>query len=83
MSDNRTEFRVRASGRGKISLPEEAITIDCVVHDISPSGACLEIDRLAASIPELFAIVPDDGDDLGYACRVVWRNGNRIGIKFE
>jgi len=34
-------------------------------------------------IPELFAIVPDDGDELGYPCRVVWRSGNRMGIKFE
>ena len=37
----------------------------------------------ADQAPELFAIVPDDGDDLGYPCRVVWRSGNRMGIKFE
>jgi len=83
MSDNRAEFRVHAHGRAKITLPDEVTTIDCVVHNISPSGACLEFDRLTVSIPELFAIVPDDGDELGYPCRVVWRNGNRMGIKFE
>ena len=69
MSDHRVEFRVHANGRGKISLPEEMTTIDCIVHDISPSGACLEIAGHAASIPEFFVIVPDDGDDLGHPCR--------------
>jgi len=82
MSDNRVEFRISAQGRAKINVPGQMTPIDCIVHNISPSGACLEFDAIAA-IPELFAIVPDDGDDLGYPCRVVWRSGNRMGIKFE
>jgi hypothetical protein len=83
MSDNRAEFRISAQGRAKINVPGQTTPIDCIVHNISPSGACLEFDAIAVPIPELFAIVPDDGDDLGYPCRVVWRSGNRLGIKFE
>ena len=83
MSDNRAEFRISAQGRAKINVPGQMTPIDCIVHNISPSGACLEFDAIAGAIPELFAIVPDDGDDLGYPCRVVWRSGNRLGIKFE
>jgi PilZ domain len=83
MLDNRTEFRINAEGRAKISVPGQTTTIDCIVHNVSPSGACLEVDALSVPIPELFAIVPDDGDDLGYQCRVVWRKGNLMGIKFE
>jgi hypothetical protein len=82
-AENRTEFRINAQGRAKINVPGQIAPIDCVVHNISPSGACLEFTALAASIPELFAIVPDDGDELGYPCRVIWRSGNRMGIKFE
>ena len=83
MLENRAEFRVNAQGRARIAVPGQIATIDCTVQNISPSGACLEFDTPTAPIPEQFAIVPDDGDDLGYSCRVVWRNGNRMGIKFE
>jgi hypothetical protein len=83
MLENRTEFRINAQGRAKIAVPGQSDTIECTVQNISPSGACLEFDTLAAPLPDLFAIVPDDGDDLGYPCRVMWRKGNRMGVKFE
>lgn len=81
--DNRTEFRITAQGRAKITVADHETPIDCTVQNISPSGACLEVDALATSIPEMFVIVPDDGEGTAYPCRVMWRKGNRLGIKFE
>jgi hypothetical protein len=54
--------------------------INCVVRDLSVTGASLEVSN-AAGIPERFILVMP-GDGLHLPCRTVWRKGHGIGVTF-
>ena len=53
----------------------------CTIHDLSETGAALDISELNGKIPAAFNLVmPEKG--LKLACRVVWRGAFRIGVAF-
>jgi PilZ domain len=54
----------------------------CTIRDLSVTGAALELSELSAAIPEAFTLVVPE-DKLKLPCRVVWRNGYRMGVTFE
>jgi PilZ domain len=51
---------------------------ECVVRNLSEKGAQLEI---SGPVPETFDLVIPN--QLAGPCSVVWRQGNRVGIKFH
>jgi hypothetical protein len=54
---------------------------DCIVRKVSKTGASFEVISPVA-IPEKFTLaIPGDG--LNFACRVIWRMGRGIGVKFD
>ena len=53
----------------------------CTIRDLSVTGAALELFDLSATIPEAFTLVVPE-DKLTLPCRVVWRNGYRMGVAF-
>jgi hypothetical protein len=56
-------------------------TINCVVRNLSVTGAAIEVSS-QAGIPERFILVmPDDG--LRLLCHVVRRTEYRIGVAFD
>src|SRR5262249_25791231 len=79
---NRAEGRFQIESVAKIVTSSDSEAIYCTLHNVSVAGACLEVDSFAV-VPETFDLVPDDGQILGYPCRVIWRKGNRVGVKFE
>ena len=66
---------------GKIIFPKPLSVIDCVVHDISEGGACLELPG-SASTPDAFELIIQP-DPMRRACSVVWRLEKRMGIEFR
>jgi PilZ domain len=55
--------------------------IDCVVRDISTTGAAIEISDVVR-IPDYFVLsLPEDR--LKLPCHVVWRTQYRIGVAFD
>lgn len=55
--------------------------INCVVRNLSVTGAAIEVSH-QAGIPERFTLVmPDDG--LRLFCRIVRRTEFRIGVAFD
>jgi hypothetical protein len=82
MTERRHEFRLETLGSAKIILANGEAPIRCILHDISGSGGCLEVSELV-QLPETFRLVPDDGEPLGYSCRMVWRKESRVGITFD
>jgi hypothetical protein len=78
MVETRSAPRHRVLKAGTIEFSGGAI--DCVVRNLSTTGAALEISS-QVGIPERFVlIVPGDGLHLG--CDVVWRKNYRIGVTF-
>jgi len=79
MVETRIAPRYRVSKAGTIKFRGSAL--DCVVRDLSITGAAIEVTS-PAGIPESFILVmPDEG--LRLPCQVVWRKPFRIGVKFD
>jgi hypothetical protein len=79
MTETRASPRHRVLKAGTIEFGGGAI--DCVVRNLSATGAALEISS-QVGIPERFAlVVPSDG--LHLRCDVVWRKNYRIGVTFS
>jgi hypothetical protein len=56
-------------------------TIDCLIRDISISGAALDFTN-PRDIPERFILV-FKADGTLIPCHVIWREGERIGVAFD
>ena len=80
MGDLRESARRRTLKGGKIVFSSLFASIDCVVRNLSPGGACLEVESQHG--------IPDDFDLMVAAdgslrkCLVAWRSGNQIGVTF-
>lgn len=79
MSERRSGRRQRSLKGGTIAIAG-VTTIDCVVRDLSSTGACLQVES-AVGIPDEFTLIVAK-DDLQRPCRVAWRSAKRIGIRF-
>jgi len=81
MSTARRERRQRTLLPGQIVFNEGVSTIDCVIRNLSESGAQL---RLPSSIgvPDHFdLLIPRDGRRL--SATLAWRDGRSIGVSFD
>jgi hypothetical protein len=54
--------------------------MSCVVRNMSPGGAAIDVDR-PAFVPQRFRLVIAR-DSSVYDCRVVWMQQGRIGLAF-
>jgi hypothetical protein len=79
MVETRAAPRYRLLKPAKIEFGR--VEVDCVLRDLSLTGAALEVSS-QSGIPEEFnLVVPADG--LNLPCRVVWRKVYRIGVAFR
>ena len=59
----------------------DGATMDCVVRNISETGAALEIAASLDIPPEFNLMIPGHG--ASHRCQVKWRKENRIGVAFK
>ena len=80
MTENRARPRVRTL-KGASIIFGVGSTVDCVVRNLSETGACLEVPS-PVGIPDdftlQFKLEPTKRDG-----HVVWRSANRIGVYFK
>jgi hypothetical protein len=76
--DRRTSPRKRIL-RGGLAGWQNGDSSACIVHNLSDTGAQLQI---RGPVPKTFNLVID-GDHVSRSCSVIWRNANRVGVKFE
>jgi hypothetical protein len=79
MNENRRAPRNRVLKAGSISFGGGAI--DCVLRNVSNSGAALEVTSSIGIFEQFVLVLPGDG--LRLPCRVVWRKERRLGIAFD
>jgi hypothetical protein len=77
--ETRVAPRIRVMKAAKIDYGGDKYP--CVVRDISNTGAALEFSDLIRIPNEFTLIMPDDR--LKLSCRVVWRRGYRVGVRFD
>jgi len=74
------EHRRKAFKAGIISYQNHALTMDCVIRDISSSGVKLQFPK-TAMVPDNFTLtIPMEGQRV--ECQARWRKGNIIGATF-
>ena len=56
-------------------------TINCTVHNVSETGAALEVVS-PLYFPDRFTLIVQ-ADRLKRPCHIVWRQGSRIGVAFD
>ena len=79
MQERRKSPRTRVLKRAKMLLGKSSV-IDCVVRNVTNSGAGLEFQNTNA-LPESLDLTLDAGHS-ARPSRVVWRKLNRAGVKF-
>ena len=79
MQQERSAQRRRVLKAGQILFGASAI--DCVVRNISATGACILL-KSPLWFPESFVLaVASDG--VSRRCHIVWRKDGQIGIAFD
>ena len=80
MTDDKSSTRRQRTLKGaRIVLNDGYSTIDCMVRNLSESGARLRIASILG-IPDTFELRFDDGRK--FACRTAWRTADEIGVEF-
>jgi hypothetical protein len=75
--DRRDAQRKKLLKGGRTFWPNGDST-ECIVHNLSETGALLGI---SGPVPKIFDLVIDF-DQSRHSCSIVWRKANRIGVKF-
>ncbi len=80
-SERRVAPRMRTLKRAKVIFNNGFSTFDCILRNISATGALLTIDE-AAHLPKEFMIIIGEGPDQRPA-KLVYRRGLFAGIRFR
>lgn len=56
--------------------------LDCALHDVSDSGARIEVED-SCKLPDHFFLLLSAKGKVQRACRVVWRKPTQLGVKFD
>lgn len=78
--ERRTNQRTTINRVAKLVAESGEPTGDCVVVDISDSGARLLCENVTA--PDTFRLAVDGDHPIQEDCRVAWRLGCEIGVEF-
>src|SRR5918997_3066146 len=81
MSDKRSTPRLRSFLKGRVLFNGGQNSLDCLIRDISSSGARLELSA-SVTLPDRFDLYLPHRDE---TCKVQiqWRRDNQLGIAFE
>ena len=79
--ERRHQLRSRTLKSARILLNHQQSVIDCVVRNLSPTGACLKVET-TFGIPDRFDVM-FDVDKTIRTCRLIWHKERQIGVEFE
>jgi hypothetical protein len=79
--DNRVAPRERVMLVAKLSFNHGAVSLDCMVSNISKTGARLSVSADVVVAQSMRLAVPQRELDL--PVRMVWRRGNVVAVAFE
>lgn len=80
MSEHRRELRQRVFLKGRIMYNNGASSLDCLVRDLSASGARLALSE-TTTLPEVFDLyIPQK--DKTYRATLRWRREDGVGVVF-
>ncbi len=66
---------------GLMQFGDGGLSNACVIVDMSETGAQLEVPA-GAEVPTEFSLLIGGNANVRRQCRVVWRSGNKLGVRF-
>ncbi|MBV9430203.1 MAG: PilZ domain-containing protein [Hyphomicrobiales bacterium] len=81
MLKERHSVRSKSLLRATIRFYNRNVTFDCLVRDISPTGAKLEFEG-ASALPQEFELAVPQRSAI-YPCELKWRRQNTAGVRFK
>jgi hypothetical protein len=79
-TDRRQDRRARVQHGATIDFVDQPVVIDCVVSDLSESGARLETEH-AEHVPQSFDVIVNDSNEV-YPAKRVWHGDGEVGVTF-
>jgi hypothetical protein len=79
MEERRKHPRTEINQQGYVS--SGGAVMPCLVLNISPEGAAVEVDN-PAFVPQRFRLVVANDASAVYECRIAWIQQNRVGLTF-
>jgi hypothetical protein len=80
-SEARRARRQRTLLRGKLAYGSAAFSVDCVISDLSETGARVQV-QAGATVPEQVYLV-HLRTRTAYESKVVWHRDNFVGLEFK
>lgn len=80
-TERREAPRLRTFLGGRVTFNRHNSTLDCMVRNLSASGALLQVSD-AVALPASFDLEIAK-HQRSYIARIRWRHGERIGVAFE
>jgi hypothetical protein len=81
MQERRKQQRSRVFWAAKVSFNRRQSLLDCVVRDMSETGAKLAVTESAFVPREFELVIPKRA--AAYQARIIWRQSDEVGIQFE
>ena len=78
--ERRHELRARTLKSARILLNHHQSVINCVVRNLSSTGACLKVET-TLGIPDRFDVMFDVDKSIRL-CRLAWHKETQIGVEF-
>jgi hypothetical protein len=78
--DRRIAIRQKSFLQGRVYFNNRRSSLDCLVRDVSPTGARLKFSG-AVTMPELVELFIPNKDE-SYRAQVQWHHGDEIGVAF-
>jgi PilZ domain-containing protein len=78
--ERRHELRARTLKSARILLNHHQSVINCVVRNLSATGACLKVET-TLGIPDRFDVMFDVDKSIR-PCRLAWHKETQIGVEF-
>jgi hypothetical protein len=78
--EHRRAPRINVLKRAKVAYDQGFSSVDCLIRNVSDSGAKLRFSPLAMTVPDNFHLVCM-GSPV-QSCEVVWRRIGELGVRF-
>jgi len=79
--ERRKQLRRPIDISARLFTAVDAPVWDCVVMDLSAHGARLAVES-SNDVPDNFTLLLSDEARKSHSCRVIWRAGHQLGVKF-
>jgi hypothetical protein len=80
MAERRSSARQKSFLQGRIYFNNRRSSVDCLIRDVSETGARLKFSETIA-VPEAIELYIPNREEI-HRARVEWRTGNEMGVSF-